>query len=76
MKKNKFLAYVSTISVVSGVVAINACAAAPVALTDALTTAKGDILDGLSAVAPLAIAVMGAFLVWRYGIKFFKSLAK
>lgn len=46
------------------------------AMTTALTTVKGDALDALAAVAPIAIGIMGAFLVWRYGIKFFKSLAK
>lgn len=46
------------------------------ALTTALTTVKTDALAALAAVAPLAIGIMGAFLVWRYGIKFFKGIAK
>lgn len=46
------------------------------ALTTALTTIKTDALAALGAVAPVGIAIMGAFLVWRYGIKFFKGLAK
>lgn len=46
------------------------------AMTTALTAVKSDSLEALAAVAPVAIAIMGAFLVWRYGIKFFKSLAK
>jgi hypothetical protein len=46
------------------------------AMTTALTSVKTDSLAALAVVAPIAIAIMGAFLVWRYGIKFFKSLAK
>lgn len=46
------------------------------AVTTALTTVKTDALSALAAVAPVAIAIMGAFLVWKYGVKFFKSLAK
>lgn len=37
---------------------------------------KGDIINGLATVAPYAIAVLGAFLVWKYGVKFFKGLSK
>jgi hypothetical protein len=46
------------------------------ALTTALTTVKTDSLSALAAVAPIAISIFGAFLVWRYGVKFFKGLAK
>lgn len=46
------------------------------AMETALTAVKTDALGALADVAPIAIAIMGAFLVWRYGIKFFKSLAK
>lgn len=46
------------------------------ALTTALTTVKTDALSALAAIAPIAIAIMGAYLVWRFGIKFFKGLAK
>ena len=46
------------------------------ALTTALTTIKTDALSALAAVAPVGIAIMGAFLVWKFGIKFFKGLAK
>ena len=45
------------------------------ALTTALTTVKTDALSALAAVAPLAIGITGAFLVWKYGIKFFKKIA-
>lgn len=46
------------------------------ALTTALTTVKTDALSALAAVAPLAIAIMGAFLVWKYGVRFFKGVSK
>lgn len=46
------------------------------AMTTALTTVKTDSLAALAAVAPLAIGIMGAFLVWKYGIRFFKGIAK
>lgn len=46
------------------------------ALTSALTSIKTDALSALASVAPIAIGIMGAFLVWKYGIRFFKSLAK
>ncbi|MGE5629198.1 MAG: hypothetical protein ACM3X7_14015 [Solirubrobacterales bacterium] len=46
------------------------------ALTTALTTVKTDALAALAAVAPLAIGIMGAFLVWKYGVRFFKGIAK
>lgn len=46
------------------------------AMETALTTIKTDVLGVLDAAAPVAIAIMGAFLVWRYGIRFFKSLSK
>lgn len=48
----------------------------PQLITTALTTVKVDVFAALAIVAPIAIAIMGAFLVWRFGIKFFKGLAK
>lgn len=45
------------------------------AMTTALEGIKTDSLAALGAVAPSAIGIMGAYLVWRYGIKFFKGLA-
>lgn len=45
-------------------------------ITTALTAVKTDALATISAVAPIGIAIMGVFLVWRYGIRFFKSISK
>ncbi len=46
------------------------------AVTAALEVVKTDALGVISSVAPIAISIMGAFLVWRYGVRFFKSLSK
>ena len=49
-------------------------------LTTTMDTAfkaiQGDALSGIATVAPYAIAIMGAGLVWRIGSRFFKSVAK
>lgn len=45
-------------------------------MTTAMTQVKTDSLGAISAVAPIGISIMGAFLVWRYGIRFFKSISK
>lgn len=45
-------------------------------VTTALTSVKTDSISALAVIAPIAIAVLGAFLVWKYGVRFFKSLAK
>ena len=46
------------------------------AMTTALTTIKTDVVAALEVIAPIAIAIVGLFLVWKFGIRFFKSLAK
>jgi len=46
------------------------------ALTGALTTVKGDVVSAVTVIAPIAIVIMGIFLVWKYGIRFFKGLSK
>jgi len=45
-------------------------------VTDALQGIATSITDVLGAIAPLAIGVVGVFLVWRYGMRFFKSISK
>lgn len=42
----------------------------------ALQTVASDAMDVLASVAPIAIGIAGAFLVWRYGMRFFKSISK
>lgn len=46
------------------------------AMTTAMSTIKTDALGAIAAVAPIGLGIMGVFLVWRYGIKFFKSISK
>ncbi len=45
-------------------------------LTAALDVIKTDIIGCLEVVAPIAIAILGIFLVWRYAIRFFKGLSR
>lgn len=46
------------------------------ALDNSMQSVKNDSLAAITTVAPYAISVMGAFLLWRYGTRFFKSVAK
>lgn len=45
-------------------------------VTGALQSVASDITGVLSAIAPIGIGIVGVFLVWRYGMRFFKSLSK
>lgn len=54
----------------------------PVVLTDtttsmvsSFTAIAGEVTSAIGSIAPIAIGVMGVFLVWRLGIKFFKTTA-
>lgn len=55
---------------------ITAAAPTPNAVATALTTIATNITDTITAVAPVAIGIVGVFLVWKFGIRFFKSVAK
>ena len=44
------------------------------AMDTAFKGMSGDIVGGIATVAPYALAVLGAVLVWKYGKNFFKSL--
>lgn len=46
------------------------------AVVSALTKIATDITGTINGIAPIAIGVVGLFLVWKLGIKFFKSVAK
>lgn len=46
------------------------------AVATALTTIATNITNTITAVAPVAIGIVGVFLVWKFGIRFFKSVAK
>lgn len=45
-------------------------------VTTALSSIAADVTDVLAAVAPIALGIAGTFLVWRYGMKFFKAISK
>lgn len=46
------------------------------AVASALSTIATDITTTITAVAPVAVGIVGVFLVWKFGIRFFKSVAK
>lgn len=43
-------------------------------LTSTLKSVASSISEVISQVAPVAIGVTAVFLVWKYGVKFFKGL--
>lgn len=45
-------------------------------MTDAFSTVASNMTSGINELAPLAIGVAGVVLLWRFGTKFFKSVAK
>lgn len=45
-------------------------------IVTALTSVATQATEVIGAVAPVAITVMGLFLIWKVGIRFFKSVAK
>lgn len=55
---------------------LSASAAPSSAVASALTTIATNITTTINAVAPVAIGIVGVFLVWKFGIRFFKSVAK
>lgn len=44
------------------------------AMTTAFTAVKTDFLAAVSAIAPIAIAVVAAPIVWKLGIRFFRTI--
>lgn len=46
------------------------------AFSTGFTAIATQVTDGIATVAPIALGVMGALLVWRVGARFFKSVAK
>ncbi|WP_277409709.1 hypothetical protein [Lacrimispora xylanisolvens] len=45
-------------------------------LTTAFTSVKSDMLATIGAALPIALAVVGAGMAVRFGIKFFRQIAK
>lgn len=46
------------------------------AVSGALQTVATDVLASIGTIAPVALSIAGAFLVWKYGMRFFKSISK
>jgi peptidoglycan hydrolase-like amidase len=78
LKSKTFLVATLPTAMVS-VLAIASHATDPVDIATAMSTSlqavQVQILGALAGIAPTALEVMGAFLCWRYGVKFFKGLA-
>lgn len=45
------------------------------AMVTAFTAIGGEVTSAIGGIAPIAIGIMGVFLVWKLGIKFFKTTA-
>lgn len=45
-------------------------------VVSSLTSIAGDITSTINAIAPIALGIVGIFLAWKYGTKFFKSISK
>lgn len=46
------------------------------ALSTAFQTIADNMIEGIGTIAPIALGVTGVVLLWRFGAKFFKSIAK
>jgi hypothetical protein len=46
------------------------------ALTSSLGTISVNILGAIAIIAPIALGIVGIFLAWGYGMRFFKKLSK
>ena len=76
--KRKIIALLTCVSAlaVSAVTCFAAESAAVTAMSTGISGIKDDIVAGIGAVSPYALAVVGLFLLWRYGMKFFKAVSK
>lgn len=45
-------------------------------VSNSLTTIATQITSTIGDIAPIAIGIAGLFLVWKFGMRFFKSVAK
>ena len=50
--------------------------AASESIVTSLTGLSTQVTGAIGEIAPVAITVMGVFLIWRLGTRFFKSVAK
>lgn len=63
-----FCALISTVSHASGDSSVSS------SVTSSLQSVAADVKATLGAVAPVGLGIAGAFLAWKLGMKFFKSL--
>lgn len=75
-KKNAILVGLSSMALMTNVFADEGGASTATAVTTALKTTATNITSSLNAIAPIGLGIAGTFLVWRYGMRFFKSLSK
>ncbi|MGL6125462.1 MAG: hypothetical protein ACRC1F_03215 [Metamycoplasmataceae bacterium] len=45
-------------------------------ITSSLTQIATEVTGAIGDIAPIAIGVFGVFIIWKLGMKFFKSVAK
>ena len=45
-------------------------------LTTSFTSVAGDMMSTITAVVPIALGIVGAVMAIRFGVKFFRGLAK
>lgn len=45
------------------------------AVTGALQTVATDVIATITAIAPVALSIVGIFIVWKLGMKFFKTIS-
>lgn len=43
-------------------------------MATAFTSVQSDFTSTVEKIAPIAIAIVGVFLVWKFGLRFFKSV--
>ena len=65
-------------AIVTGVtaLAVDPTGVVPTGMDTGMAQIKADALAGIGAVVPYALAIVGVFLVWKYGLAFFKKVAK
>lgn len=56
--------------------AVAADGAVSSSVVSSLTNIAGDITSTITAIAPIALGIVGLFLAWKYGMRFFKDVSK
>jgi len=76
MRKSLKISLLTALALVLSAVPAFAEGVADATVTTGLTSLSDNLTATLTAVAPIAIGIMGIFLAWRYGKRLFKSVAK